>query len=434
MATVQSFGSYQSFGTPAPSGLATVGESWRGGRVYTQGCLATYAEIYRRQPNVRTVIDYIARNIAQLPIQVFRRVSDTDRIRLFDHPVAQWLWKPNGSTTQYRLIESFVSDICIYWMACWLKVRMPLGRIGLIRIPPQQLEVLGWLLPRALLWTTPDGIKQPLDLDDVVFVSGYDPCDPCGACPPLETLRSTLAEEASARVYRASYWENAARIEGVIERPATAPKWTADQKASFREQWQSRFAGPRNSGQTPVLEDGMSWKATAFSAKDSEYIDARKLTAEECARAYHVPLPMVGILDHATYSNVKEQHKQLYQDTLGPWLEWLQEELERQLLVEATDTDQVYIEFNLSDKLKGSFEEQAASLQVLVGRPIMTANEGRARLNLPAIHDDPSADQLALPLNTSSGPATALADQAAVTDPTDPNAPGAETQVKLYAA
>ena len=33
----------------------------------------------------------------------------------------------------------------------------------------------------------------------------------------------------------------------------------------------------------------------------------------------------------------------------------------------------------------------------------MTANEGRARLNLPRITDDASADALAMPLNTSTG-------------------------------
>jgi hypothetical protein len=61
------------------------------------------------------------------------------------------------------------------------------------------------------------------------------------------------------------------------------------------------------------------------------------------------------------------------------------------------------LEFNIQDKLKGSFEEQAAALHALVGRPIMTANEGRARLNLPAL-DDPSANQLAA---QQGGPAAA---------------------------
>jgi phage portal protein BeeE len=54
------------------------------------------------------------------------------------------------------------------------------------------------------------------------------------------------------------------------------------------------------------------------------------LRREVCAAAYHIPQPMVGILDHATFSNIKEQHKHTYQDTLGPWMENIQQEIERQ--------------------------------------------------------------------------------------------------------
>jgi HK97 family phage portal protein len=121
------------------------------------------------------------------------------------------------------------------------------------------------------------------------------------------------------------------------------------------------------------------------TARDSQLVESRKLTREEVAAAYHVPLPLVGILDHATFSNVKEQHKHLYQDCLGPWLVNLEEEIELQLLPEFTDSEDVYTEFNISEKLKGSFEEQTAALRVGTGAPFLSRNEARARLNLPRI-------------------------------------------------
>ena len=137
-----------------------------------------------------------------------------------------------------------------------------------------------------------------------------------------------------------------------------------------------------------------------------EYLAGRKLTREECARAYHIPLPMVGILDNATFSNITEQHKNLYQDSLGPWLAMIEQEIELQLLPEFGDTENVYVEFNIAEKLKGSFEEQIKALQSAVGRPWMTPNEARAKLNLPRKGGD--ADQLAMPLNLMVGaPASA---------------------------
>ena len=395
MSIIRSMGSLQSFGDDTPGAMAVAPLP------HDQYSAATYAAIYRTQPNVRTVVDFIARNIAQLGIHAFRRVSDLDRVRLSDHEIIRWLERPNVGTTRYRLFESLLQDLGIYFNAYWLKVRRADRSMGLARIPPEQITVNGWLLPAGFTWTLPDGRRMPLRLDQVVHFAGYDPCDPLLGLSPLETLRQILAEDASQTSYRRAYWANSARLEGVITRPAGAPKWSLPQKQSFREQWSSRYNG--QPGQTAVLEDGMTFQSVSFSARDSEFTAARKLTREEVASAYHVPLPMVGILDHATFSNIVEQHKQLYQDTLGPWLEMIVGELTRQLLPDCDDTDGVYLEFNISDKLKGSFEQQAASLYTLIGRPIMTANEGRARLNLTRITDDPTADTLALPLNTSSG-------------------------------
>lgn len=398
---VQSFGSLTRFGSPSsvtPTGTVL----YRPSTLWDYAGPGTYAAMYEQQPNLRTVIDFIARNVAQLGVHAYRRVSDTDRERLVDHDVPRWLRKPNPSTTQYRLIEALMKDLGIYYSAYWIKVRDANRKlVGLVRLPPESVEPVGYLLVDGFVWTTPDHQRWQLAAEDVVYFGNYSPSNPITGISPIETLRRTLAEECASADYRESFWTNAARLEGVIERPAAAPKWSPTQKQDFREQWQARFSG--QPGQTAVLEDGMQFKPTSYSAKDSEYVDSRKLTREEVARAYHIPLPMVGILDYATFSNIKEQHKQLYQDSLGPWLEYLVDEFARQLLPEASDQDRVYFEFNIAAKLAGSFEEQAAALQVLVGRPVMTANEGRARLNLPSMKDDPTADQLSAPLNTTSG-------------------------------
>jgi HK97 family phage portal protein len=392
MPIVQSVGTLQAFtNPPAPVSSSSVGSSgW--------GLQSAYAQIYATQPNVRICVDFLARNMAQLGLKVYRRVSDTDRQQLAYHQVARWLARPNPAKRRYRFMEDLMGDLGIYFNAFWFKVRGPVnGRsqvVGLVRLPPEEVTCTGGLLPRLYTWQSGSG-STDLDPNDLVVFNGYNPLDSRVGLSPLETLRQILEGEAAAAQNRAAYWLNASRMEGIIERPLTAPKWTPDQKKSWREQWQEKFAGVRNAGMVPVLEDGMTWKATSYSAKDSEYISARKLAREECASAYHIPLPMVGILDHATFSNIKEQHKQLYADTLGPWCVMIEDEVDGQLVPEADDHTDVYTEFNIAEKLKGSFEEQAAALGALVGRPVMTLNEGRARLNLPSMKDDPTADEVA---------------------------------------
>jgi HK97 family phage portal protein len=361
----------------------------------------TYTQLYRTQPEVRTVIDFLARNIAQIGLHVFRRISDTDRVRIADHPLALLLKSPNPATARYRLFESTMIDLGIHYNAYWLKMRER-NRLQLVRVPPEQIYPVGHLLPTGYRWTWPDGQRWELPPSEIVHFRGYDPDNPLMGLSPLETLRRLLAEERASVEYRGAFWRNAARLAGVILRPQTAPSWTPEKREQFKDDWAAFYSGAANAGKSPVLEDGMSYQPMTATARDSQLVESRKLTREEVAAAYHVPLPMVGILDHATFSNIREQHKQLYQDCLGPWLVMLEEDIELQLLPEFTDSEDVYTEFNISEKLKGSFEEQTASLRVGTGAPFLTRNEARARLNLPRI-PEAEFDKPVTNLNTLEG-------------------------------
>ncbi len=408
MAIVSSYGTLAAIANPSPGLVSTVTTS----SAFYDGYSRTYGEIYRTQPHVRTVVDFFARNIAQLGLGAFRRVGDTDRQRLIDHPLPRVIRQPNPWTTRYRFIESTVQDLGVYANAYWLKVRTS-AQLGLVRLPAAEMSVTGRLLPTGYVWTA-DGVQPvPFAPSEIVHFRMYDPTNACVGLPPIETLRRVLAEVEAAGDYREAFWKNAGRFETVLLRPAGAPKWPAVgvTREEFRKQWQE-FAGAR-AGQTPILEDGMDLKPVSFNAKDSQYAEGLRLAREFVAAAYHVPLPMVGILEHATFSNIREQHKQLYQDCLGPWLVGLEEEVELQLVPEFDDVEDVYLEFNIAEKMKGSFEEQADSLSKATGRPYMTANEARARLNLPR-SDDPSADRLAEASPGQAAPSRPAADTASV--------------------
>ena len=372
----------------------------RGLRLYA-GYWHDYLTIYRTQPNVRIVVDFLSRNLAQIGLHAFRRLSGTDRERLTGHSLVQTLGRPNPATTRYRLIEALVADLGIHFNAYWLKVRTP-GRLGLVRLPPEQVTVKGGLIPTQYRWSPTQAAPTDFAPSEIVHFRGFNPASPLFGLSPMETLRRILAEAHAAAEYREQFWGNAARTEIVLTRPAAAPPWKADQRKQFRDEWQEFAGAGVKAGKAPVLEDGMEPKVIGFNAKDSQYLEGVKLGREICAAAYHIPLPMVGILDHATFSNIREQHKKLYQDCLAPWTVMIEEELELQLLPEFDDVEGVYLEFNIAEKLKGSFEEQSESLSKAIGRPYMSPNEGRARLNLPR-DPDPESDRIARNLNQATG-------------------------------
>lgn len=378
------------------------------------------AEIFRRQPQVRTVVGFLARNVAQLGLHAFRRVSDTDRERVTGHPLSDLLERPlpGKRLTPYQLKYRIVADLAIYDTCFILKVKPDSdGPMGLLPVPVPLVTPAeeSWIeAPFYKLAVGGQTVEVPAE--DMIHIHGYSPDDLTVGESPLMALRDVLLEEYEATKHRQGMWKNGARVSGVIERPQ--PKgsrdWSDEARTRFIREFRDLYSGSgAQAGGVPILEDGMTYKQAGLDPRAAQYIEARKLTREEVASAYYIPPPLVGILDHATFSNIREQHKQLYQDTLGPWLTQIDEALEAQLLPEFGE-DNLYLEFNLQEKMRGSFEEQAAAASTAAGAPWMTVNEIRARNNLPSIE---GGDDLVTPLNVSVGGQASPRDSAP--DPVD---------------
>ena len=361
-----------------------------------------YDKIWRTQPSVRMVVTFLARNIAQLGLPLYERKSDTERERLQDHPLSQMLRKPNPWTTRYRFINALVHDFAIYDTAYWLKVKVDGQTTGLVRLPPMLVTPKGdnWLTPEEFeLAGTRERKRFPAD--QVVYFRGYSTLEDVGTSP-LEALRQTLMEDWSGSQMREQVMRNGARVSGYISRgpKGEAGDWSSDARERFRQQWRQQYVGDGPmAGGTPILEDGMKFVPAAQNAKELQYIEGRKLTREEVASAYFIPPPMVGILDHATFSNITEQRKMLYTDALGPWLTMIQDEIGLQLIPDFESKPQhFYAEFNLREKLSGDFVSRQDAIAKAVGGPTMTINEARAMDNRPPID---GGDELIRPLNVT---------------------------------
>ena len=398
MAIVQSSGQLEAVSSPwYPSSRGA-------GVALYEGSYLDYAAIWRTQPNVRTVVGFLARNMAQLGLHIFELVSESDRQRVRDGIAGRWLRHPTTSpkVSIYDLVSWIVHDLCVFDDVFLLKATAPTGRVVTVPLRPQQVELVGGgLLDPELYRVHGSRGWRDFDPDEIIHIHGYNPDDRRIGVSPMETLRRVIAEDVAAGAYREKFWLNGARFEGVIERPTGAPTWSPAARSRFRTEWQSAYSGTGgDQGGAPVLEEGMTFKEASFNAKDAEYIAARKLTRQEVASAFYVQPAMVGILENANFSNMKEQHRSTYQDTLGPIMTQLSQAFNLQLAGDLGLPDTAYFEFNIKEKLRGSFEEEASALQTAVGAPHMTRNEARARQNLPAID---GGDELVTPLNVLIG-------------------------------
>lgn len=380
------------------------GTSWD--RELYDGALAgmSPSDLWRSQPHLRTVVSFRANQTSQLGLHVFRRASDTDRVRDHDSPLAQLVRRPNGMMTWSEMIFALVGDLDLHDRAHWLLTYDQYGAPQLTRMPPawvsavskDQMSVDSWRVTR------PDGRVVKVPADSMLSFGGFTPDSLLAGSPPLETLRDTLEESMQATRHRRQTWTRGGRVSSIIKRPADAPRWTDQQRESFRQDWYAKYTGNGSmAGGTPILDDGMTLERIDFSARDTQYVDGVKLSLQTVCQVYHVNPVMVGQLDNANYSNAREFRSALYTDTLGPLLKRIEDRINTFLLpMLDMDPRTHYAEFNIREKLRGNFEEETAALSSSVGAPFMTRNEARARQNLPAISD---GDELITPLNVLVG-------------------------------
>lgn len=376
--------------------------------------------VWRTQRSVRTVLGFVARNIAQIALHPFTLEADGDRARLDrTAELARVLRSPSPGSTAFRHMQTLVTDLGLWDRYAELKVRDTTGRIGLHRLPPRQ-----WVFRRDSLDTpthieySPSGVGavQTIPLDNCVWIDGYPHPDNLRTSP-MEALQDLLLEQTESAEYRAELWANGGRWSAWVERPLDSPPWSKTARTNFRNALIDGFTGGgARAGGFPILEEGMQLhEATGITPEQAQQIESRKLSISEVAAHYHIPPVFVGVLDNANYSNVSAYRQMLYDDVLGPSLRDIEQAYQDRLVPDLEDPDRVYVEFNVGEKLRMSFEQQAQVLNTATGGPIMTRNEGRQRLNLRRI-DDPKCDELIVPLNLAG------ADEASLSLPDQINA------------
>lgn len=415
-------------GWPYPSTAGTVGDFWAwnrwngfpgtsfsygGGGMFGEGgygssCASrarrmSTAELYRTQPHLQTVVAFRARNVAQLPLHLYRI---EDGVHEKQHgALADLFTRPNRHMTGYELIASLVQSLDLYGDAYWA-------------VMPDETAESGWTIePFSAELVTPVGgtihkpdrydVKSPVNgnyvrvpAENMVRFASFMP-DGIGTVSPVGALKDVLAEQIAAWEYRRQAWSRQGRAGSFLYRPASAPVWSEKARETFTESWHEFQRNGARAGETPLLEDGMELRRVGFSAREDEWAEVSKLSLQTVCAVYHVAPAMLGMEGTASYASVREFRSMLYTETLGPIIRQIEQRINQFVLpLVAPDDPYLTLKFNIDAKLAGSFEEQAGVLSTSIGGPWMTVNEGRGLRNLPPVE---GGDSLIVPLNVTQG-------------------------------
>lgn len=350
---------------------------------------ASYGAVYRKQLWIATLVNKIAYGTARLPLKVYERnPADDSRSEQRDSPFARLLRNPNPRHDPFYFWLWTASTVEIYGEAMWIKVRPGPGRPPTTLWPMHPANVVTYRnkdtgdLTYRYTWGKVSAGFLEWPADDVVHFRTYNPDDQVRGLSRLEPTRQTILNEDSARRAAAAMWSNGGRPSFVVSHPKTMSTPVQDRLAA---QLAGLHKGVDNWGKIAILEEGMTPTLLPLNAEAMQYIEARKINREEACGIYDVPPPVVHILDRATFSNITEQMRSMYRDTMAPRLRLYESALDAQLRPDFDPQGRIYAEFLLDEVLRGAFEQRAAANQAAIFSGQRTPNEVRKQDNLPPL-------------------------------------------------
>lgn len=356
---------------------------------------ATYGWLYVHSPAVREVVDFIARNVAQLPLRLLRNVSATETEEVDDHPALETLRNPNDNTPAEQFISTLVSNWLVYANSYVLKMRgAPGGPLTLMPLSSSLVGVIGrnHFFPEAYRIWRDDGTYFDVEPGNVLHWREYNPTDQRKGISPLETLRKSLAEDAAAQEANLELMKSGLAQQGWLGRPIEAPQISEEGIDRLVEDW----AAQNKRGRTPLLEEGTEFHPYGYSPRDAEMLDGRRFTKEEVCGIYGVPLGLMGLGDQQ--SQLADQHDQFYGDLLAPLTQKCAAYLTLGLLRQEFDEQDLFFTLDMDAKLQGN--ERIKTLTAAAGAAPLTRNEVREMLDRPPID---GGDELITPLNVVVG-------------------------------
>jgi HK97 family phage portal protein len=237
------------------------------------------------------------------------------------------------------------------------------------------------------------GIAYMIPARDVLHVRLHTPRHPLVGVTPAVAAALALAANSAITGHQAAFFGNMARPSGVL---STEQSLTKVQIETLRAAWEAQSAG-MNSGGVPILANGLKWQGLSINSQDSQVVQAFNMTVEDVARAFRVPLPLVGAYQHATYNNV-EQLISLWMATgLGFVLEHI--ELAFDALFELPVGD--FTEFDTETLLRTDFKGRIEALTKGIAGGLYSPNEARGKEGLPSVEygDEPRVQAQVVPLS-----------------------------------
>ncbi|SFH21018.1 phage portal protein [Sulfitobacter dubius] len=324
-------------------------------------------------------VGVISGQLAGLPVRVYRFEGDT-RHEAPSHPLARLVRRaPNPWQSWPDFVEWLAASALLHGNGLAEVVTDRAGRVVELRPIRWGLVRVELVNPgRVIYHVTGDDLSAPMGTtrrllaSEVIHLRARTDDGLIGVAP-LRRAMAAAEHAVETDAHSKAVWRNASQPGGVLMHEKNLSEAAAKR---LKQNWLDRFGGA-NRGSPAVLEEGLKFEPfPTLSPEDAEILAARRFSTEEIARAFGVPAPLVGILDHASFTNSETLLRHFAQSTLAHWARKLETELSRSILTD-TERETYEIDVDLSGLLRGDHAARWAAHKIALEAGVLTIDEVR---------------------------------------------------------
>jgi HK97 family phage portal protein len=329
-----------------------------------------------------SAVSLISDTIATLPVDSFIRQEGNRRPY---RPRPAWVDQPDVDMTRQAHYQQVLVSLLVNGNSYTRIYRNNNGDIvNLVCLDPATVEVRRSALGSKIFVIQGEG--KSLTSEEIVHITDLIQPGHLTGLSRVERLKEALGLSSAMQSFAARFFGTGATTQGIIEFPGNL---TPEQAKGLRDNFDSAHRGFRRAHKTGVLSGGASYKQTTVPNDAAQFLESRRFSVEEIARAFNIPLSMMGVPGAASYASVEMNAIQFVTHTLRPYIEKMEWAYSRLLPVEA------FLKFNVDGLLRGDFNSRITAYSTGLQSGFMSVNDVR---KLEDLSPTDGGDQYRVPL------------------------------------
>jgi HK97 family phage portal protein len=216
--------------------------------------------------------------------------------------------------------------------------------------------------------------KVKLKPDEILHFKGMT-FDGITGITPITYLKSLIQNASSGTDYINKFYQNGMQTKGIIQYVGDLDKKAEE---TFRAKFEQMSNGLKNAHRVSLLPLGYQFQPISLSMADAQFLENNELTIRQIAAAFGIKMHQLNDLDRATHTNIEEQQRQFYVDTLMANLTMYEQEMTYKLLLNSELSEGYYCKFNVDALTRADIKTRYEAYRVAIQGGILTPNEVRA--------------------------------------------------------